>query len=173
VVRRSLAMVSHGWPVIRHPSEILLVVVLRPELIGSSTLGIMVVPAERKGLDGDQFPKHSLATAAGCIVANSSQPFSDGRELPVVIVPVASVVSVTVVLFVRPLAGEVIWSVVPRAPVGLSTRSPIPVVVVLVPVLLILVMPLPTPHLVAVATVIELSFPLPFSSVCSEESTSK
>lgn len=47
VVRRSLAMVSHGWPVIRHPSEILLVVVLRPELIGSSTLGIVVVPAER------------------------------------------------------------------------------------------------------------------------------
>lgn len=55
VVRRSLAMVSHGWPVIRHPSEILLVVVLRPELIGSSTLGIMVVPAEREQMDGDQF----------------------------------------------------------------------------------------------------------------------
>lgn len=82
-------------------------------------------------------------------------------------------VSVTVVLFVWPLAGEVIWSVVPRAPVGLSTRSSIPVVVVLVPVLLILVMPLSTPHLVAVATVVELSIPLPFSSVCNEESTTK
>lgn len=116
---------------IRHPSEILLVVVLRPELIRSSTLGIVVVP--------------------------------------VVIISVASVVSVTVVLFVWPLAGEVIWSVVPRAPVGLSTRSPIPVVVVLVPVLLILVMPLSTPHLVAVATVVELSIPLPFSSVCVAE----
>lgn len=80
VVRRSLAMVSHGWPVIRHPSEILLVVVLRPELIGSSTLGIVVVPAERKWMDGDQFLKESLATAARCIVANSSQPFWDERE---------------------------------------------------------------------------------------------
>lgn len=75
VVRRSLAMVSHGWPVIRHPSEILLVVVLRPELIGSSTLGIVVVPAERKQMHGDQLPTESPATTAGGIVANSSQPF--------------------------------------------------------------------------------------------------
>lgn len=94
-------------------------------------------------------------------------------NLPVIIISVTSVVSVTVVLFVWPLAGEIIWSVVPRAPVRLSTRSPIPIVVVLVPVLLVLVMPLPTPHLVAVATVVELSIPLPFSSVCNEESTSK
>lgn len=131
VVRRSLAMVSHGRPVIRHASEILLVVILRPELIGSSALGVVVVP--------------------------------------VVIIPVASVVAVTAVLFVRPLAGEVIWSVVPRAPVGVSTRSPVPVVVVLVPVLLVLVVPLPTPHLVAVATIAELSISLPLSSVCVAE----
>lgn len=78
-------------------------------------------------------------------------------------------VSVTVVLFVWPLAREVIWSIVPRAPVGVSSRSPIPVVVVLVPVLLILVMPLPTPHLVAVATIVELPIPLPVSSVCNGE----
>lgn len=82
-------------------------------------------------------------------------------------------VSVTVVLFVWSLAGEVIWSVVPGAPVGISTRSPIAVVVVLVPVLLILVVPLATPHLAAVAAIVELPIPLPFSSVCNEESTSK
>lgn len=82
-------------------------------------------------------------------------------------------VAVTAVLFIRPLAGEVIWSVVPRAPVGVSTRSPVPVVVVLVPVLLVLVVPLPTPHLVAVATIAELSISLPLSSVCSEESIEK
>lgn len=80
-------------------------------------------------------------------------------------------VSVTAVLFVRPLAGEVIWSVVPRAAVWVSTRSPVPIVVVLVPVLLVLVMPLPAPHLVAVATVAELSISLPLSSVCNEESS--
>lgn len=82
-------------------------------------------------------------------------------------------VSVTVVLFIWSLAGEVIWSVVPGASVGISTRSPIAVVVVLVPVLLILVVPLPTPHLAAVATIVELPIPLPFSSVCNEESTTK
>lgn len=112
---------------VRHPSEILLVVVLRPELIRSPTLGIVV--------------------------------------MPVVIIPVASVVSVTVVLFIRPLAGEVVGSVAARAAVGLPPRPPIPVVVVLVPVLLVLVVPLPAPHLVAVATVVELPIPLPFSSV--------
>lgn len=57
VVRRSLAMVPHGRPVIRHPSEILLVVILRPELVGSSALGVVVVPAERKRVDGGQLPK--------------------------------------------------------------------------------------------------------------------
>lgn len=78
-------------------------------------------------------------------------------------------VSVAVVLLVRPLAGEVVWSVVPGAPVGIPPRPPVPVVVVLVLVLLVLVVPLPAPHLVAVATVVELSIPLPVSSVCHEQ----
>lgn len=89
--------------------------------------------------------------------------------VPVVVVSVASVVSVAVVLLVRPLAGEVVWSVVAGAPVGIPPRPPVPVVVVLVPVLLVLVVPLPAPHLVAVATVVELSIPLPVSSVCVAE----
>lgn len=179
VVRRSLAMVSHGWPVIRHPSEILLVVILRPELIGSSALGVVVVPVERiwtdmrermDWMDRDQLPMESLSTTAGCIDVNSSHPSQEERELPVIIISVASVVSITVVLFIGPLAGEVIWSVVPRASVGVSTRSPVPVVVVLVPVLLVLVVPFPSPHLVAVAAVVELSISLPVSPVCNEES---
>lgn len=89
--------------------------------------------------------------------------------VPVIIISVASVVSVTVVLFIGPLAGEVIWSVVPRASVRVSTRSPVPVVVVLVPVLLVLVVPFPSPHLVAVAAVVELSISLPVSPVCVAE----
>lgn len=131
VVRRSLAVVAHGRPVVRHPPEILLVVVLRPEVVGPSAFGIMVVP--------------------------------------VVVVAVAPVVAVAVVLLVGPLAGQVVWSVVAGAAVGIPPRPPLPVVVVLVPVLLVLVVPLPAPHLVAVATVVELSIPLPVSSVCVAE----
>lgn len=36
-------MVAHRWAVIRHSSEILLVVILRPKLIGSPSLGVMMV----------------------------------------------------------------------------------------------------------------------------------
>lgn len=116
---------------VRHPPEILLVVVLRPEVIGPSAFGIVVVP--------------------------------------VVVVAVAPVVPVAVVLLVGPLSGQVVWSVVPRAAVGIPPGPPVPVVVVLVPVLLVLVVPLPAPHLVAVATVVELPIPLPVSSVCVAE----
>lgn len=37
-------MVAHRGPVVGHPSEILLVVILRPEVIGSPPLRIMMVP---------------------------------------------------------------------------------------------------------------------------------
>lgn len=121
-------------------------------------------------MDRDQLPMESLSTTAGCIDVNSSHPSREERELPVIIISVASVVSITVVLFIGPLAGEVIWSVVPRASVRVSTRSPVPVVVVLVPVLLVLVVPFPSPHLVAVAAVVELSISLPVSPVCNEKS---
>lgn len=131
MVRRSRAMVSHGWPVIRHSSEFLLVVVLGPELIRSSPLGIVMVS--------------------------------------VIIISVSPVVSVTVVLLIRPLAGEIIWSVVPGASVGLATRPTIPVVVILVPVLLVLVMPFSTPDLVAVATIVKFPISLPVSSICVTE----
>lgn len=59
VVRRSLAVVAHGRPVVRHPPEILLVVVLRPEIVGPPPFGIVVVPVERQ-TDGDQLPKARL-----------------------------------------------------------------------------------------------------------------
>lgn len=91
------------------------------------------------------------------------------RPSPVVVVAVAAVVPVAVVLLVGPLAGQVVWSVVARAAVGVPPRAPLPVVVLLVPVLLVLVVPLPAPHLVAVAAVVELSIPLPVSSVCHEQ----
>lgn len=124
-------MVSHRWSVIRHSSEILLVVILGPELIGSSPLGIVMVS--------------------------------------VVIISVSPVVSVTVVLLIRPLAGEVIWSVVPGASVGVATRPTLPIVVILVPVLLILVMPFSTPHLGAVAPIVKFPISLPVSSICITE----
>lgn len=37
-------MVAHSGAVIRHSSEILLVVILRPKFIGSPPLGVMMVP---------------------------------------------------------------------------------------------------------------------------------
>lgn len=37
-------MVAHRRAVIRHPSEILLVVILGPEFIGSPPLGVVMVP---------------------------------------------------------------------------------------------------------------------------------
>lgn len=37
-------MVAHRGPVIRHSSEILLVVILRPKFIRSPPLGVMMVP---------------------------------------------------------------------------------------------------------------------------------
>ena len=37
-------MVAHRGAVIRHSSEILLVVILRPKFIGSPPLGVMMVP---------------------------------------------------------------------------------------------------------------------------------
>lgn len=90
-------------------------------------------------------------------------------KLPVVIISVSPVVSVTVVLLVRPLAGEVIWSVVPGASVGVAARPASPVVVIFVPVRLVLVVPFSTPDLVAVATVVKFPIPLPVSSVCCEK----
>lgn len=44
MVRRSLAMVAHRGAVVRHSSEILLVVILRPKFIGSPPLRVMMVP---------------------------------------------------------------------------------------------------------------------------------
>lgn len=66
MVRGPLAVVAHSGAVIRHSSEILLVVILRPKFIGSPPLGVMMVP--------------------------------------VIVVPVPSVVSVAAVLVVRSLS---------------------------------------------------------------------
>jgi hypothetical protein len=44
-------MVTHRGSVLRHSSEILLVVILRPKIIGSPSLGVMMVPeTETQGL---------------------------------------------------------------------------------------------------------------------------
>lgn len=48
-------MVAHRGAVIRHSSEILLVVILRPEFIGSPPFGVVMVPeTEMQGSAGDQ-----------------------------------------------------------------------------------------------------------------------
>lgn len=44
MVRGPLAVVAHRGPVIRHSSEILLVVILRPKFIRSPPLRVMMVP---------------------------------------------------------------------------------------------------------------------------------
>lgn len=120
-------MIAHRGAVVRHSPEILLVVVLRPKLIRSPPLGVVMVP--------------------------------------VIVISVSSVVSVTAVLVVGSLSRQVVGSVAPRT-VAVHV-SPVPIMVVLVPVLLILMVPVTAPRRVAVATaVVELSFPLPVSSIC-------
>lgn len=123
----SLAVVAHRGAVIGHPSKILLMVILRPELIGPPPFGVVVVP--------------------------------------VIVVSVSPMVSVTAVLVVRSLPGQVVGPIASR-PVGVH-MPPVPVVMVLVPVLLVLVVPVTAPGRVAVATpIVELSFPLPVASIC-------
>lgn len=125
MVRGSLAMVAHRGAVVRHSSEILLVIILRPKFIGSPPLGVMMVP--------------------------------------VVVISVSPVVSVTAVLVIRSLSGQVVGSIAPRA-VGVHV-PPVTVMVVLVPVLLIWMVPVAAPRRIVAATIVELSFPLPVSSV--------
>lgn len=120
-------MIAHRGAVVRHSPEILLVVVLGPELIRSPPLGVVMVP--------------------------------------VVVISVSPVVSVTAVLVVGSLSRQVVGPVAPRT-VAVHV-PPVPVMVVLVPVLLILMVPLTAPRRVAVATAVaELSVPLPVSSIC-------
>lgn len=68
-------MVAHRRAVIRHPSEILLVVILGPEFIRSPPLGVMMVP--------------------------------------VIIISVSPVVTVTAVLVIRSLSRQVVGSIAP------------------------------------------------------------
>lgn len=44
VIRGALAVVPDGGPVVRHPPEVLRVVIWGPELVGPPPLGIVVVP---------------------------------------------------------------------------------------------------------------------------------
>lgn len=120
-------MVAHRGAVIRHSTEILLVVILRPKIIRSPPLGVMMVS--------------------------------------VIIISVSPVVSVTAVLIIWSFSGQIVGSITSRT-VGIH-MSPVPIVVVLVPVLLILMMPVTAPWWIIVATtIVELSFPLPVSSIC-------
>jgi len=132
MVRRSLAMVAHRGAVVRHSSEILLVVVLRPKFIGSPPLRVMMVP--------------------------------------VIVISVSPVVSVTAVLVIRSLSGQAVGSIAPGT-VGVHV-SPVTIMVVLVPVLLILVVPVAAPRRVVATTIVELSFPLPVSSICRKRKNS-
>lgn len=50
--------------------------------------------------------------------------------------------------------------------------SPVTIVVVLIPVLLILMVPVAPPGGIVTATIVELSFPLPVSSICKRRITS-
>jgi len=125
-------MVAHRGAVVRHSSEILLVVVLRPKFIGSPPLRVMMVP--------------------------------------VIVISVSPVVSVTAVLVIRSLSGQAVGSIAPGT-VGVHV-SPVTIMVVLVPVLLILVVPVAAPRRVVATTIVELSFPLPVSSICRKRKNS-
>lgn len=84
--------------------------------------------------------------------------------VPVIIVSVSPVVSVTVVLLIWSLSGHVVGSVASRT-VGIH-MSPVTIVMVLIPVLLILMVPVAPPGGIITAAIVELSFPLPVSSIC-------
>lgn len=84
--------------------------------------------------------------------------------VPVIIVSVSPVVSVAVVLVIWSLSRHVVRSVASRT-VGIH-MSPVTIVVVLVPVLLILMVPVTPPGGVVTTTIVELSLPLPVSSIC-------
>lgn len=84
--------------------------------------------------------------------------------VPVIIVSVSPVVSVAVVLLIRPLSGHVVRAVAPRT-VGIH-MPPVTIVVVLIPMLLILMVPVAPPGGAVTTTIVELSFPLPVSSIC-------
>lgn len=83
---------------------------------------------------------------------------------PIVVISVSPVVSVTAVLVIRSLSGQVVGSIAPRA-VGVHV-PPVPIVVVLVPVLLVLMVPVAAPGRIVAPTIVELSLPLPVSSIC-------
>lgn len=87
--------------------------------------------------------------------------------VPVIIISVSPVVSVTAVLVIRPLSGHVVGPIASRT-VGIH-MSPVPIMVVLIPVLLILMVPVAAPGWIVAATIVELSFPLPISSICITE----
>lgn len=84
--------------------------------------------------------------------------------VPVIIISVSPVVSITAVLFIRSLSGQVVGSIAPRT-VGVHV-SPVPIMVVLIPVLLILMVSVTTPRRIVATTIVKLSFPLPVSSIC-------
>lgn len=84
--------------------------------------------------------------------------------VPVIIVSVSPVVSVAVILLIRSLSGHVVGSVASRT-VGIH-MSPVTIVVVLIPVLFILMVPVAPPGGIITAAIVELSFPLPVSSIC-------
>lgn len=87
--------------------------------------------------------------------------------VPVIIVSVSPVVSVAVVLLIRPLSGHVVRAVAPRT-VGIH-MPPVTIVVVLIPMLLILMVPVAPPGGAVTTTIVELSFPLPVSSICKRK----
>lgn len=101
------------------------------------------------------------------IFPSYSQPAPGSSELctPVIVVSMAPVVSVTAVLIVRSFPGQIVGPIASRT-VGVH-MSPVTVVVVLVPVLFVLMVPVTAPGWIVVAsTIVELSFPLPVSSIC-------
>lgn len=84
--------------------------------------------------------------------------------VPVIIVSVSPVVSVAVVLLIRSLSGHVVGPVASRT-VGIH-MSPLTIVVVLIPMLLILMVPVAPPGGTVTTAIVELSLPLPVSSIC-------
>lgn len=85
--------------------------------------------------------------------------------VPVIIVSVSPVISVTAVLLIWSLSGHVVRSVA-SGTVGIH-MSPVTIMVILVPVLLLILMvPVTAPGRIVTTAIVELSFPLPVSSIC-------
>ena len=164
-------------PVLGHPSEVLSMtssaplVVVRTELVRASPFGVrvpvMTIKIKKLTFTDQTFYHTSfrLTQILSCEINMDGKTVSNS---PVVIGAMTSVISVIVILVVRPLPGGAAATVTARAAIGVSMGTTVAIVMVLVSWLVIRVMSIPLPGLVAVSRITVFTFSLPVSPICNE-----